>query len=155
MKMLTKSIGLVFLILYCSSTWIPSGFAASDGVKWYTYDEGMALGKKEKKKIFAFFTAEWCTYCIKMKKESFTDPAVSDYLNENFVSVLVDYDKESTVASKFNIRGLPVSYFFSESGDLIIHRPGYIAGKDFLKLLRFIHTESYKTMSLEKFLEEE
>lgn len=153
MKIPKKSIGLVFLFFFFSSVWISPGFADSEGIKWYSYDEGMALGEKEGKKVFVFFTAEWCAYCTKMKKETFTDPSVSAYLNENFISVLVDYDMESTIISKFNIRGLPLSYFFSESGDSIIQRPGYIPSEKFIHMLRFVHTESYKKMSLEKFAE--
>ena len=56
-----------------------SGTAAEkidDPVKWYAYAEGLKLGKDTGKKVYLFFKAEWCTYCTKMEKETFQDPAI-------------------------------------------------------------------------------
>jgi thioredoxin-related protein len=151
MKIPKKSIGLVFLFFFFSSVWISPGFADSDGIKWYSYDEGMALGEKEGKKVFVFFTAEWCAYCTKMKKETFTDPSVSAYLNENFISVLADYDMESTLVTKYNIRGIRF-LFLSESGRFNHPTTGYIPSEKFI----LAPIRSYRKLQenvLEKFAE--
>ena len=53
-------------------------------VKWYSLEEAVALQKKKPKKIFIDMYTDWCGWCKRMDATTFTDPAVSAYLNENF-----------------------------------------------------------------------
>jgi thioredoxin-related protein len=121
-------------------------------VQWYPYDEGMALGKAEGKKVYINFYAAWCQYCRRMDKKTFTDPAVVSYLNENFISIRVDVDREKDVASQYNVSPLPDSWFITETGEGIGNRPGYMSAEDLLPVLQFIHTGSYLKMSYTDFL---
>ncbi|MCW8801703.1 MAG: thioredoxin family protein, partial [Desulfobacter sp.] len=47
--------------------------AASKNISWNDYTPGMALAEKQGKSIFLYFHAPWCGYCVKLKKETFTD----------------------------------------------------------------------------------
>jgi thioredoxin-related protein len=143
---------LLLLIPFFLTRASSAGLEAVSKVRWHTYPEGMALSKEENKKVFVYFWAEWCSYCTKMAKETFMNPDVIDYLNNSFVSIKVDYDREPKVASQFGIRGLPVSFFMTETGDQIGNRPGYISAKDLVSTLKYIHSNSYKTMTLKMFL---
>ena len=64
--------------------------SGSTGIKWYGYDDGMAAGKKEGKKILISFFADWCTWCKKMDRETFSDSDVAAYMNENFIAVKIN-----------------------------------------------------------------
>lgn len=152
MKTRKKYIGIILLavILFCG--WLPGNVASSDSIRWYAYDEGTILRKIEKKKIFLHFWAEWCKYCAKMAKETFTDPSIIDYLNKHFISIKVDVEREQKISSKYNIIGLPVTMFISENGEEISDMPGYVPPGMLIDILKYIHTDSYKNMAFEEFV---
>ena len=81
--------------------------AASKNISWNDYTPGMALAEKQGKSIFLYFHAPWCGYCVKLKKETFTDDRVKAYLNDHFVSIGVDTDKRKKLAQQWGVRGLP------------------------------------------------
>ena len=114
-----------------------AGHAASKKIKWYDYQESMALSRQENKKLFLHFYADWCGYCDKMNKETFTDSAVINYLN---------------AAAEYAVRGVPDTWFVTENGEKISHMPGFISADMLLKILKFIHTDSYKQMTFKEFL---
>lgn len=127
--------------------------AESGGINWHPYDEGMALGKTQKKKVFINFYATWCSFCKMMDTGTFKDAAVIAYLNHNFISVRVDVDKETDVAAQYNIRPLPDMWFISEKGEAIGNKPGYMPAEEMLPVLKFIQTDSYLKMTYQKFLD--
>ncbi len=137
--MRSKYVCHALLILFCLSTWLPSTVAAG-GIKWYAYDEGMALGKNEKKSVFLYFYADWCSYCVKMAKETLQDPSVVSLLNENFIAIKVDVEKEKKIASSYGVRGLPTTWILEEKGDKIGPLLGYVPPGKFILMLKRILT---------------
>ncbi len=121
-------------------------------VKWYSYTDGMAVGKEKKKKVFLSFYADWCGYCKQMDKTTFADKSVVSYMNENFVPIRVNADREINLTSTYNVRGLPATWFLSENGEEIGSQPGYIPPDTMLPLLKYIHSDNYKKMSFDKFM---
>lgn len=59
-----------------------------------TYQEALKKSKEENKYIFLFFTAPWCGYCNGMKKFILSDTYVSNYIDENYISLQLNYDLE-------------------------------------------------------------
>lgn len=148
----TITLALLFLL---SSAGAPTAAAqtSDDGIQWMPYEEGRQRGDTENKKVFLVFNADWCRYCHQMEKETFRNPAVIAYVNRNFVPISVNSDKKQDIAAKYNVRGLPSTWFLSETGDRIGNRPGYIPADEMLKILKFIGSDSYRTMSFEAFVE--
>lgn len=132
-----------------------SAAQTGDGIQWMSYDEGRRRSESEKKKVFLVFNADWCRYCLQMEKETFQNPTVIAYVNRNFVPISVNSDREQEIATKFNVRGLPSTWFLAENGETIGNRPGYIAADEMLKILKYIGTDSYRTMSFKAFVESE
>jgi thioredoxin-related protein len=128
--------GLVCLVIICFTIVSDNGLAASTGIKWHSFKEGMVLGNSSSKKIFLNFHADWCGYCHVMEKKTFRNRAVVTYLNENFISIKVDYDREKKISALFRVNGLPDNWFFSKDGEIIGNRPGYIPPNVFLKILK-------------------
>lgn len=124
---------------------------AGDQIKWYAYEEGLALGKSENKKIFISFHADWCKFCYTMDQQTFKDPDVIDYLASNFIAIKVDVEREKSIARKYNINPLPDSWFLEDNGEVIGNKPGFLSAKEMMAVLQFIHTESYLKMSYGKF----
>ena len=129
------------LILFCLSTWLPNSTLPAGGIKWYAYNEGMALGENEKKRVFLHFYADWCYYCKKMAKETFHDPSVVSFLDENFIAIRVDVEKQKKITSSYDVRGVPTTWILEEKGDKIGPMLGYIPpGKFILMLKRMLNT---------------
>ena len=110
-------------------------------IEWHSYDDGMARGKFEKKKVFLHFTAAWCYYCGVMEKETFKDPAIIASLNEYFIPIRVDFDKETKTSAFYSVRGLPDTIFIAEDGQIIGRRPGYIPPDIMKRILKSILKE--------------
>lgn len=126
---------------------------AADQIKWYSHEEGTALGISESKKVFISFYADWCKFCKTMDLKTFQDAGIISYLNSHFISVKVDVEREKSVAKKYNINPLPDSWFLSEKGDVIGNKPGYLSAEDLMPILQFIKTESFLKMSYLQFKE--
>ena len=122
---------------------LPMGFlgdtAAVEVINWRSYEEGLVVGKAEKKKVFLHFYADWCVYCGKMAKETFQDPAVISYLNNNFIPVRVDTDQEPATAGQYGVTGLPSTWFLTEMGEAIGTVPGFIPPDALLSMLKEIN----------------
>lgn len=161
-KVLTLAISCFALVVLCGPV---TGLAAEDQIKWYSYNEGVATGKKDGKKIFLHFYADWCHFCTEMKKHTFTNKEVIGYLNQHFIPILVNSDKERKISGDYFVRGLPATFFLTEEGNKIQlpveenrkmrDIPGFISHEMLLKLLRFVQSESYNNMTFKAYTEKE
>ncbi len=124
-----------------------------EAVKWHSYAEGTKLGEKEGKKVFISFYADWCTFCAKMEKETFSSPEVVELLNKRFIPVKVNQDKEGDIARKHFVKGLPMSWFTEPGGEKISSLPGYIPPEIFLQILNYIDSNSYKDMTFKEYVD--
>ncbi len=124
----------------------------ADRIVWRGYAEGMELSRNKEKKVFLNFYADWCRYCKEMDQKTFKDKAVIVYLNDNFIPIRVNSDKEPKTASDYQVTGLPVSWFLSEKGERIGSQPGYIPPDSLLTLLKYIETDSYQKMKFTDFV---
>ena len=135
-----KTSNLIMLALF--SVFIFTSASASSSknnkIEWHSYEDGMARGKFEKKAVFLHFTAEWCYFCGVMEKETFQDPEIISSLNENFISIKVDYDRETRTSDFYRVTGLPDSIFFAKDGQIIGRRPGYIPSELLKRILESI-----------------
>ena len=136
--MKTRFLAPFVLVYIFTALALPVASGESGPLKWHSFDEGMALGKAQGKVVFVFFWADWCTYCHTMDRETFHNQTVVDLLDKNFIAVKVDSDREQKLSNLYRIRGLPDNWFFSKSGSVLGHRPGYIPPDTFIKILRSI-----------------
>jgi thiol:disulfide interchange protein len=76
-------------------------------VKPKTYKELIeSLDNPNKPLAVLFFSAKWCGWCEKMKKETLKDDKVIKALDK-YVFYIVDLDKEGKVAKKYEVGGIP------------------------------------------------
>lgn len=126
--------------------------AEAGDIEWHEYDEGMALGKKEDKKVLLHFYADWCTYCKKMDKEIFSDGEAAEFINQNFVPIRIDSDAEQQLTASYRVSGLPTTYFLDKTGEPIQSLPGYLPKEMFMAYMKFVQTDSYQSMTFKKFM---
>ena len=121
-------------------------------IAWQAYETGMSLAKTEDKPIFLYFHAEWCSYCTKLKKTTFKNKDVLEYLSRNFISISVDTDKKRELAVRWKVKGLPTLWFLKPDGSKISSIPGYVDAKQMINILKYINTKSYETITFNDFV---
>jgi thioredoxin-related protein len=77
---------------------------------------------------------------------------VIDYLNDNFVSIRVNADQQKAVARKYGVSRFPNTWFISEDTSALSSQPGFIPPDMLLNMLRFLHTDSFKSMKFSEFM---
>ncbi len=83
------------LNLFSQATTLKEG----ESVKWYTIQEAEKLMKASPRPLFVDTYTDWCGWCKKMDKETFTNPVISDLLNKKFYAV--KFDAEGTEKVNF------------------------------------------------------
>lgn len=59
-------------------------------IHWLTFEDALALHKVEPKKWLIDVSTEWCGWCKRMDKTTFSDSIVIDHVNANFYAVALD-----------------------------------------------------------------
>ncbi len=124
------------LMFICLAFVFSAEISAAAGIEWQPFEEGMDLGKDEGKKIYVNFYTNNCSYCRKMQLETFRDPSVVSFLNDFFISIRVNSEREKEIAMNFRVRGVPDNWFMMSDGEVIGRRPGYIPPDDFFQMLK-------------------
>ncbi len=126
------------------------------GVKWESFNSGLAKAKSQKKPVIIDFYADWCHWCKVMDSETFTNKDVAKILRDSFIAVRLDMEKAENIsymgmktstnkfASALGVRGLPSIAFMDKDGNLIDLVPGFIKPEIFVGILRYINEGCYK-----------
>lgn len=127
-----------------------------------------------KKKTLVFINTDWCNSCKVMKRASFSDTLIGNYLNEKFH--LADFNAESSDTLNFkgntfinlkspqspfhqfalalcrNNFALPTVVMLDENLDLIDAIPYYLPPSSLNDILHFFGDDIYKTKSWQDFM---
>jgi len=111
-----------------------------DVFKWETdFELAKQRAKDEKKDLLVDFTGtDWCSWCIKLKKEVFDQPAFQEYAKKNLIMVELDYPRKKVLpeklkkqnaelAEKYEIQGYPTILLLNSKGREVA-RTGYQEG---------------------------
>jgi thioredoxin-related protein len=70
----------------------------NETVNWVSFEEALELQKKTPKPIMMDVYTSWCGPCKMLDKNTFQDPRVAKYLNENFYSVKFNAEGPDSLA---------------------------------------------------------
>ena len=120
-------IGLAFTLLLAGS---------KDIFSTYNFEEALSVGKTEGKGVLVKFHADWCHFCKKMDRETFTDQYVQKAM-EDYISVKVNVDSKEgmALARKFGVAGLPTIIMFDKNGKRVYYKPGFHSAKQLKEVL--------------------
>ena len=116
-------------------------------INWLSLEEAYAANQKEPRKIFVDVYTDWCGWCKKMDRETFANPEVAEYVNENYYAVKLDAESERefemagekmterVVARHMGVSSFPTIVFIHEDFKSIQPVPGYRPAKDFKEIL--------------------
>ena len=142
-------------------------------VKWYTLDEALKLNEKNPKKLFIDVFTDWCGWCKKMDKETFTNPIIAEYLNKNFYPVKFDAESKQDITYRGKVYknnstqarsphdlaaallngqlSYPSAVYMDGENKLLTAVAGYMTPSDIEPILTFFAEDFYKTTKWEDF----
>ncbi|MGY5352873.1 thioredoxin family protein [Wenyingzhuangia sp. IMCC45533] len=145
-------------------------------VNWVSFEEAIALNKKNPKPIIVDVFTDWCHWCKVMDKKTYTNTTIIEYINKNFYAVKFDAEQKTPVnfnGHTFNFvqsgrRGYhefaqamlngklsyPSTVFFDSKQQLVYVAPGYLKTPIMEKLINFMYQEKYINSDWETFEKE-
>ena len=114
------------------------------GIEWVGLEEAQKQAKETGKKVLIFGYADWCTFCMKMRKETYTNETVRETLYEYFIPVQINSEGEEDVvfngetykmvelARYLRLSSLPTHYFLDTDGTILGAQPGFLPDEVFL-----------------------
>ncbi len=73
---------------------------AENPIDWWSWcDEALTTAKAENKPIFLSIGYSSCHWCTVMEGEAFSDPAIAEYMNANFLPIKVDREERPDLDS--------------------------------------------------------
>lgn len=110
-------------------------------LSWSTdVPQALAKAKAEDKAVLLDFTgSDWCSWCIKFKKEAIDTKEFQDFAAKNLVLVELDFPQKKqqsdelkaanqALAKKYNVEGYPTFVVLNKDGKEIGRQVGYQPG---------------------------
>jgi len=115
----------------CGATPINIQFIEND------LEAAMQKAQAENKLIMVDFWASWCTPCKWMDEHTFSNPELSKYLNNSYVSVRIDVDNFDgiTYKNQYEIRFLPTLIIMNPDGIVLKKYEETMAPSKLLRIL--------------------
>lgn len=171
-----KSLIIAFLTLVSLSVKSQnSTISDKSPVKWYTLQEAEKLFKQSPRPFFIDAYTDWCGWCKKMDKDTFTNTVISDILNSKYYPVKFNAEGKDSVTffgTKFindgksgNAHQLAVAllqgqlsyptvvFLIPQSDGKMILKfvPGYKEPKEMEMMLSFFADKNYGSKEFEDF----
>jgi thiol:disulfide interchange protein DsbD len=133
---------LALLVLFAGclsaqSTDSDAGKLTLKGVKFNTnVTAALEAAKAQDKPVFVYARSEYCGWCRKFEAETFTNQSVIRALNENFILVSIDVDRQKNETRNFRVHGTPTEIFLDSNGTEIKRIPGYTDTITFLNIVK-------------------
>ena len=113
-----------------------SGRADGQEVKWrYDYAAARKEASETGKPLLLDFGTEWCGPCRKLEATTFRDPKIVAALNERFVPVKLNGDKETRLVSAMAVDGFPTLIVAGPDGKVSARQSGFLTVSQLADLL--------------------
>lgn len=142
-------------------------------INWVTFDEAVALQKKNPKKIMIDVYTNWCGPCKMLDRNTFQNKDVAAYVNEHYYAVKFNGEGDETVnyldqtftnpnydpakanrrnsahdfARYMRVNAYPTIAFFDEELKMIAPIRGYQAPQQLELYLKLFKDDDYKKMT--------
>ncbi len=140
-----------FVTLTIFTVPVTAGEHGEQGVHWLTYEQGLEKQQELKKPLLLFFHLSYCYRCKDMERRVYKDSKVISFINQNFIPVIVDLDKEKQTAKRFEVTYTPTHIFITPDGSTALREKDVITKSRFERMLEYMATGKYKTMNFDTY----
>lgn len=143
----------------------------AEKIKWLTIEQAAERMKAEPRKLVIDVYTDWCGWCKKMDKETFTDPAVAALINKHYYAVKLDAEgkepitlngqtfkfkpeyksHELAVALLQGQMSYPTTVYLDENMNMLAPVPGYLDAANLSKILRYFGENHHTNMNFQEF----
>jgi thiol-disulfide isomerase/thioredoxin len=105
-------------------------------------EEASAIAKAKHKMVLVDFYTTWCGPCKMMDRETYSDPAIVQCMNQGFVPVKINAEGAEygeAVAMKHGITGYPTMLILDGNGKVVDKVRGFAKAKPFLMALQSVN----------------
>ncbi len=74
-----------------------------EAINWIPFEKAVELAQKNHKHIIVDVYTQWCGPCKMMSKNTFQDPTIAKYINENYYAVKFDAENFDTLKFYMNV----------------------------------------------------
>ena len=154
------------------------GAMAQETINWMSIEEAEARCAEEPRMVFIDVYTDWCGWCKRMDKDTFSNPVIAKYMNNHFYAVKLNAETSDTIT----FHGQQYVGYVREDGRNGSHRlartllkgkmsyPSYVIMNEEMRVLQviggyqkveafepmihFFGDEAYKVMSGSDFMKE-
>ncbi len=131
MKKLGLLLGLLAVFISASISYSEVHF------KDLAFKDALKEASKGHKIIMVDLYTDWCGWCKRLDRDTYSDDNVGKYADENFVSLKMNAEQGEGIdlAKNYQVRGYPTILFFNEKGEEIHRLVGYQTALKFKETL--------------------
>lgn len=101
--------------------------AAAQDVRWrHDYTAARRESVETGKPLFVDFSTESCFWCKKLDAVTWRDPKIVKMLNEQFIPVKLDGEKETQLVKSLQVDGYPTLIVATAEGKVVGRHAGYL-----------------------------
>jgi len=144
-------------------------------INWMSFEEAVNAQKVTPKKIFVDAYTIWCGPCKMLDKNTFSNPDLVEYMNQNYYAVKFNAEGNDTVNFKgnkftnpgfnpnsngrnsvhelstfFGVRAYPTLLFLDEKTNFITPLTGYRTPNQLELYLKMFHSDDYKNLKTQE-----
>ncbi len=131
-----KKILFVGLILAVLTLGVSFGFAADSLENTTDLTKAISDAQSQNKSILLIFDQDGCYYCDLLKQNTLSNKDLVSKLNEGYITVIVDINKEPQLAAKYQVFGTPTMIFLDSNQKQIGKIDGYVEANEFLYYIK-------------------
>jgi thioredoxin-related protein len=149
-------------------------------INWISWEELDEKMKHEPKKIFVDVYTDWCIYCKRMEKKTFSNPDVVKYINQNFYALRFNAESLDTIyfkgemftnpnpTKKYSLHNLsneiakqnnqvsfPTLVFMDEEYHYLMKKASFLDASFFLLDAKYFGDNIYLSKPYQKYIEEQ
>lgn len=151
------NVSMKYLSLFFIAFSLSFGAQAQDQITWLKFEEAIAANAKSPKMLLVDVYTDWCGWCKKMDKETFTDPKVVEYINSKFYAVKLNAEdtqrtfefmgktyNEAQMAAAMRVNSYPNFVIIEPKLQNIAQLPGYRQPVEFVAALNELLEKAFR-----------